>query len=36
MDSYADYVKSVLDTAPPLSSEKRARITRLLSGGDAK
>ena len=30
-----DHIKQVVDSAPSLSSEQRARIAALLAGGDA-
>ena len=30
-----DHIKQVVDSAPSLSSEQRARIAGLLAGGDA-
>ena len=36
MGLYDDYVQSILDSAPTLDEEKRARLTLWFSGGDAK
>lgn len=31
----ADYIRRVVDTAPPLTAEQRDRLALLLRGGDA-